>query len=123
MAFIPAGHDDSTGAPTSVTIKAPTGPFQVTTALVTDVASNPLAMALTNRVSLSIRNIDTTDSVFIGKDLSVISVVAVGTNSGWELFPNSAEQNLDLDAGESFFLICATGKSALVQIFEIASTP
>jgi hypothetical protein len=106
-----------------VNIKAPTGPFEITTALITDTASNPLGAALASRVSLSIRNTDSANSVFLGKNGSVVATLAPGTTSGWELFPNSADQNLDLDAGETFFLICAAGKTALVQLFEIASVP
>jgi hypothetical protein len=102
---------------------APTGPFEITTALITDTPINPLGAALTKRVSLSIRNVDNANSVFLGKSASVTSSIAVGTTSGWELFPNSADQNLDLDEGEDFYLVCSAGKTALVQVFEIASVP
>lgn len=127
FSLIVSGFFWATEVPTTVTgevhLLAPTGPFEVTTALVTDTAANPLGAPLTNRVSLSIRNVDAANSVYLGKDASVVSALAVGTTSGWELFPNSADQNLDLDAGETLFLICAAGKTALVQIFEIASVP
>lgn len=115
------GSLDTSGNPLEVHILAPTGPFLVTTFLVSDTAANPLPTSLTARVSLSIRNKSGTNTVYLGKDASVTANDAIGTNAGWEIDPNG-DQNLDLDSTESIFVICEAGKTAIIKLFEIAST-
>jgi hypothetical protein len=110
---------DTGGGALDIHILAPTGPFQITVATVTDTAANPIAVALTDRVSLSIRNKDATDTVYFG---SSAAVTADNTASGgWEIGPGE-DFNVDLDSGNVFFLITPAGQSAVVKILEIAST-
>lgn len=98
---------------------APTGPFTITVVTVTDTASNPLASAYTDRVSLSIRNKSAGTTIYVGKDLTVTADdTATG---GWEIGPNE-DFNIDLDDSNNFTLIAPAGQSATVKILEIAGT-
>jgi len=109
---------DSSGNPIDVKIKAPTGPFLVTTVTVADTAADPLTAALTDRVSLSIRNKDLADTVYIGPANTVTADNAA--TGGWEIGPGE-DLNIDLDDTNVFFLIAETGKTPLIKILEIAS--
>lgn len=101
-----------------VNIKAPTGPFLITVTSVSSTAADPLTAALTDRVSLSIRNKSTDTTIYLGPTSSVTADdTATG---GWEIGPNE-DFNIDLDDSEVFYLITASG-SATVKILEIAST-
>lgn len=101
----------------AVNFKSPTGPFYITVATVTTVAANPIGAALTNRVSLSIRNKSAVNTVYFGASNTVTADnTATG---GWEIGPQE-DFNIDLDATNSFYLI-STG-AAIVKIMEIAST-
>lgn len=112
---------DTGGSILDVKIHAPTGPWLVTTALITDVASSPIPVPLTARVAIAVRNLSATEYVYIGPSNSVVASVAVGTTSGWRIDPSN-DQNIDLDDSTQFYMICEAGKSALVQIIEVAST-
>jgi hypothetical protein len=103
----------------SVNINAPTGPFEITVATATAVAANPIAVPLTDRVALSIRNKSATVTVYFGKNGSVTADdTATG---GWEIGPGE-DFNVDLTDANSFYLITPAATSALVKIMEIAST-
>jgi hypothetical protein len=120
--FIPAGHIPDSGDITTITgevhLLAPTGPFKVTRATVGDTAANPLSAALTDRVSLSIRNKSGSVTVYFG----TATVTADNTvTGGWEIGPNE-DFNIDLDASNVFYLIVPSTQSAIVKILEIAST-
>lgn len=101
----------------SVRIRAPTGPFVITNTSATDVASDPLATPLADRVSLAITNLDGTNSVFFGN----ADVTDSGATRGREIGPNE-DFNIDLDDSNAFFLVTSAGKTAAVNIIEIAST-
>lgn len=97
---------------------APTGPFLVSVATITDVSSNPIPVPLTDRVSLSIRNLSTTDTVYIGPS---IGVTADNTaTGGWDIGPGE-DLHLDLNDANLFHAITPTGTSAQIKIMEISS--
>lgn len=101
-----------------VHIRAPTGPFTISVATVTSVAADPIPVPLAARVSLSIRNKGAV-TVYFGEDAFVTADdTATG---GWEIGPGE-DFNVDLDDSNSFFLITPAASSAVVKIFEIAST-
>lgn len=98
---------------------APTGPFKITVASVTDTAANPLASPYTDRVSLSIRNLSALNTIYLGKDLTVTADSAA--TGGWEIGPNE-DFNIDLDDSNNFTLIAPAGQTATVKILEISGT-
>lgn len=98
---------------------APTGPLRNSTATVTDTAANPIPSALANRVSVSVRNKDPVDTVYLGA-LNTVTADDTATG-GWEIGPGE-DFNLDLDDSNVFFLIAAAGKTPLVKILEVASS-
>ena len=102
----------------TVGISAPTGPFKITTADVTDVAANPIPLPLSNRFGLAIRNRSQISTVYVGTSPSVTpDDTATG---GWEVGPNE-DFHLDLNDSNAFYLICPSGETAKVKILEIAS--
>jgi hypothetical protein len=102
-----------------INIRAPTGPFAITVATATSTAANPLSTPLTSRVSLSIRNKSTTVTIYFGKDNTVTADNA--STGGWEIGPGE-DFNIDIDDTTAFYLITPAATTALVKIFEIAST-
>lgn len=98
---------------------APTGPIKNSVYTVNSTASNPIPTPLTDRVSVSIRNKDPIDSVYIG-GLSTVTADDTATG-GWEIGPGE-DFNLDLDDSHVFFLISEAGKTPLVKILEVASS-
>lgn len=105
----------------SASAAAPTGPFEVTIATVTDVASNPLVVPLSNRVSLSIRNLSAVTTIYLEKNATVTPDSIPGGTGGWEINPLE-DLNLDLDENNIFFLVAPAGQTATIKIFEIASS-
>lgn len=101
-----------------VNIKAPTGPFRVQVVLVGTSASNPVPIPLVARVSLSIRNKSTTETVYFGHD-NLVTADDTATG-GWEIGPGE-DFNIDLDDGNAFYLI-STSSNVPVKVLEIAST-
>jgi hypothetical protein len=113
------GQDIPVSGNFDVQFSAPTGPFDVTNATVTDAAANPIATPLANRVSLSIRNESNSVTIYFGKNSSVTADNA--STGGWEIGARE-DFNIDLNDANLFFLITPTGTSAAVKILEIAST-
>lgn len=118
-----SGFFAATAASQSVTgdvhILAPTGPFSITVGTATAAAANPIAVPLTGRVSLSIRNKDPANTIYFGASVAVTADdTATG---GWEIGPGE-DFNVDLDSSESFFLITPAATTAVYKILEIAST-
>lgn len=117
-----SGFLEATAATSAITgdvhILAPTGPFEITVATVTDTAANPVGAALASRVSLSIRNKDPANVVYFGTATVTADDAATG---GWEIGPNE-DFNIDLDDSNVFYLRTTPGDTALVKIIEIAST-
>ena len=102
----------------NVNFKAPTGPFLITNHTIGMTAVDPLPTPLTGRVSLSIRNRSTIDSIYFGADNTVTADdTATG---GWQIGPRE-DFNIDLDATNSFYLIASTS-GIIVKILQIAST-
>jgi hypothetical protein len=102
-----------------INIKAPTGPFRVTTLTVGLAAADPLGgSALAARTFLAIRNKSATETVYLGQTAGVTADdTATG---GWEIGP-SEDFNIDLDNTNVFYLI-STAASVPVKILEVAST-
>lgn len=98
---------------------APTGPLRNSVTTITDTAADPIPVPLANRVSVSVRNKDPVDTVYLGATNTVTADDAA--TGGWEIGPGE-DFNLDLDDSNVFFLIAAAGKTPLVKILEVAST-
>jgi hypothetical protein len=101
-----------------INIKAPTGPFIKSVHTIGDTVINPLAVALTDRTSLSIRNKSSSVTIYLGEDSSVTADDS--STGGWEIGP-SEDFHIDLDPSNVFYLICPTGQSAIIKILQIAS--
>jgi hypothetical protein len=114
--FYSSSATDITG---EVHILAPTGPFEITVATVTDSAASPIAFPLSGRVSLSIRNKAAASVVYFGDSAAVTADDSA--TGGWEIAPLE-DFNIDLDSSNVFFLITPLGQTAVVKILEIAST-
>lgn len=98
--FIPSGMSD----------------FRITTMDITDTASKIPAVALTDRKSLSIINLNTTDSIYLGKsDVTADSIT--GTTSGWPIFPNSVH-NIDFSGGIDVYGRAESGKTVQIKVIE-----
>lgn len=100
-----------------VKIRAPTGPFLITNYTVTDVASEPIAVPLTDRVSIGITNESGTITIYFGNS----DVTDTGATKGRRIGPNE-DFNIDLDDSGTFYLVAPSGQTAAVNIIEIAST-
>lgn len=100
-----------------VNIKAPTGPFKVQVVLVGTSAADPIPTPLTGRVSLSLRNKSTTETVYFGHNSSITADDT--STGGWEIGPGE-DFNIDLDDGNAFYLI-STSLNVPVKVLEIAS--
>lgn len=98
---------------------APTGPFEITVLTVTDVAANPIAVPLTQRVNITLRNKDISNTVYFGKN-SLVTADDTSTG-GWEIGPGE-DFSADLDDNNNFYLITTAGDTAVVKIMEIASS-
>lgn len=101
-----------------VNIKAPTGPFYVQVVLVGTTAADPIPTPLAGRVSLSLRNKSTTETVFFGHN-NLVTADSTSTG-GWEIGPGE-DFNIDLDDSNAFYLI-STSANVPVKVLEIAST-
>lgn len=101
-----------------VHLLAPTGPFFITVDTATDVATNPIAVPLAGRVSLSIRNKGAV-VIYIGQT-ALVTADDTATG-GWEIGPGE-DSNWELDSSNLFYLITPAGTTALFKILEIAST-
>lgn len=90
--------------------------FRTTTMLIGDTAIPIPAAALTDRNSLSIANLDSAETLYIG-DINVTADRVVGTTSGWEI---GAGETLNFDVKDSIILYgrCETGKSIMVKVLE-----
>lgn len=115
-----AGQEIPISGTFTATTGAPTGPFKITSATVTDVSSNPIIVPLSNRVAFSIRNKSQTTTVYVGTTSAVTADDVNGT-CGWELGPGEDLQ-WDLDDGNLFHVIAPAGETAVIKILEIAST-
>jgi len=100
-------------------VASPTGPFRVTVATITDTSANPIVTALTNRVSLSIRNLSVTTTVYMGPTGAVTADNTPGT-AGWDIGPGE-DFHIDLDESNGFYMITPATETATLKIMEIAS--
>ena len=99
-------------------VSGPTGPFKITPVTITDTASNPIPTPLTNRVSVSIRNLSAITTIYFG---SALTVTPDNTSTGgWDIGPGE-DFHLDLDDSNLFYMIAPATETAVVKILEIAS--
>ena len=103
----------------SVGVAAPTGPLRRSVVNVTDVAADPIAIPLANRVALTIRNKDAVHTVYLGEDNTITQDDTV--TGGWEIGPGE-DFSIDLSEDNNFFLIAPAGQTVVVKILEIASS-
>lgn len=91
---------------------------KVTTLDVTTTAAVLPATALTDRNAMSVHNLSTTTTVYIGFDSGVTADAVNGTTSGWELGPGEFF-NTDITDGIFLYAIVSTG-TAKVKVMELS---
>jgi len=92
--------------------------IKITTLDVTDTATALPATPLNNRNSISIRNLDNTETLYIG-DINLTADAVNGTTSGWEVPPQES-LNFDIANDVTVYGRAETGKSIKVKILEMA---
>lgn len=92
--------------------------FKIRLFEVTDTAIALPTTALTDRNSLSIRNLDQVEILYIG-DSNVEADEGVGDTAGWQVGPNETV-NLDIKDTIIIYGIAESGKTIKVQTFEAA---
>lgn len=92
--------------------------FKITTMDVTDTQTAIPVTPLTDRNAMSIFNMSTTDTLYIGKT-GVTADAVLGNTSGWEIGPQESF-NSDVKDTIVFYAIAATGKTIRVKIMEIS---
>ncbi len=99
---------------------AAVGPIKVTGETVTATSAEfPSAANQTSRAALSVRNIDSTDSVWIVNSTGISKATA--GDDIWEIGPNET-LNLDFDDTNKVTLVADAGKSVKIQVLEIKGT-
>lgn len=91
---------------------------KVTTMEVSDSAIKVPAVPYAQRNTISILNLDPTNTLYIGPS-TVTAGRTVGTSCGWEVGPNEAF-NVDVTDQVDIFAIAPAGKTILIKILEIA---
>lgn len=92
---------------------------KITTLDITDTVSPIPATALVGRNSLSLTNLSTTDTLYVGFNTNVTASRALGVNAGWEVGPNEGF-NLDIQDDIIIYGITETGVTVRVKIMELA---
>lgn len=92
--------------------------FRTTTMMITDVETALPATPLGSRNAMTITNLSTTDTLYIGES-GVTADRVLGTTAGEEVGPNSGF-NVDITNEIILYGICETGKSILVKVTELA---
>lgn len=92
---------------------------KMTTVDITDTASAIPSIALSQRNSLSIANLSTIDTLYIGFSSSVTADSSLGNNAGWEVGPSEGF-NIDIQDDIVIYGIAETGKTIRVKIMELA---
>lgn len=93
--------------------------FIITTENVTDVAAvMPAGGNLTARNAMAIRNLDATETIYLGK-IGVTADQAVGTTAGWEVGAGETFQ-IDITDAITLYARAETGKTVKIKIFEVA---
>lgn len=93
--------------------------FLVTTLDMTDTAGTIPGTALTDRNAVSIHNLSTSVTIYIGPANTVTADRVNGTTSGWELGPGEFF-NLDVTDNIPLYGICPSGQSAQVKVMELS---
>lgn len=97
-------------------VPSTSGPIKITGATVTDSSAAFPATNQVGRASLSIRNIDTTESIWIVNSTG-ISKATAGVDI-WEIGSDETF-NIDFDDTNQVILVADSGKSVSIQIMEI----
>ena len=92
--------------------------FKITTMDITDTETAIPVTPLTDRNAMSIFNMSTTDTLYIGKT-GVVASDAIGVTSGWEIGPQESF-NSDVKDTIIFYGIAASGKTIRLKIMEIS---
>lgn len=90
---------------------------RVTTMAVSTSAVALPATALTNRNAISVTNLSTSQTLFIGFSSSVTADRAIGTNAGWEIGPN---EGFNLDIKDNIVIYGISTGSITVKIMELS---
>lgn len=90
---------------------------RVTTMSVSTSAVALPATALTNRNAISVTNLSTSQTLFIGFSSSVTADRAIGTNAGWEIGPN---EGFNLDIKDNIVIYGISAGSITVKIMELS---
>lgn len=104
----------SDGEEIKVNFAAPNGPYLISEHTVTTTSAGFPATPLANRVSLAVRNLDATNSIYI---VNAAGLTTAATK--WEVGSDETI-NFDIDSSESIYLVADTNVS--ISIMEIAST-
>lgn len=92
---------------------------RVTTMTVGDTAIPLPATPLAARNAISIRNLSSTDKLYIGYSTAVTADRVVGVTSGDEIDPD-AGFNVDITDEVILYGICESGKSVMIKVHELS---
>lgn len=113
--LVAPGENTITG---EVHLLSPTGPFKISGDTIIDTAANPIPVALTGRVDLSIRNKGPATIYYGNADVTADNDPVTG---GWEIGAGE-DFHVELDATQGFYLVTPAGQTAFAKFLEIAST-
>lgn len=92
---------------------------RVTTMMVGDTAVPLPAIPLADRNAISVRNLSSTDKLYIGYSTAVTADRVIGVTSGDEVDPD-AGFNVDVTDEVVIYGICEAGKSVMIKVHELA---
>ena len=92
--------------------------FRITTMNVPDTATAIPAVALADRVAMSITNLDAVEILYLGK-ITVTADRVLGTTAGWEVGPG---ESFNVDIADSIVIYgrAEATKTILVKVLEIS---
>lgn len=92
---------------------------KVTTMLVTDTVTAIPLLPLSERNSISLTNLSTIDTLYVGFHTGITADQALGTTAGWEVGPQEGF-NLDIQDDVILYGITETGKTIKIKVMELA---
>lgn len=93
--------------------------MRITTLNVTDTAAALPPAALTDRNSITITNLSSTDTIYISSSNTVTANRALGTTAGHEIGPLESF-NINITDAIILYAIAETGKTILTKVMEVA---
>jgi len=95
-----------------------TNAFRITTMTVPDTATALPATPLTDRVAISVTNLDATEILYIGNS-DVTADRALGTTAGWEVGPG---ESFNVDVTDSIIIYgrAEASQTILIKVLEIS---